>query len=61
MVVADRDGVVIVPFDEIASVRAALDRVRAAEAALDAEVAGGRSVPDPIRALLAGPETRYLD
>src|SRR5690606_3430735 len=45
MVVADRDGVVIVPFARIDEVITALDRVRAAETDLDAKVADGLKLP----------------
>lgn len=41
VVVADRDGVVVVPFGSLDAVIAALDGVAEAERALDAEVAGG--------------------
>ncbi|PWJ10907.1 RraA family protein [Jannaschia seohaensis] len=42
MIVADRDGVVVVPFARIDETIAALARVAEAERALDAEVAEGR-------------------
>ncbi|MEM9795425.1 MAG: RraA family protein [Pseudomonadota bacterium] len=42
VVVADRDGVVIVPFEELDAVIAAVGKVAEAEARLDAEVANGR-------------------
>ena len=45
MVVADRDGVVIVPFGRIDAVIARLDRVRELETALDAEVTAGLAAP----------------
>lgn len=60
MIVADGDGVVVVPFAEIDRTIAALAAVAAAEAALEAEVAAGRKLPDAIQALLEGPETRYI-
>ncbi|KKM02697.1 hypothetical protein LCGC14_1781810, partial [marine sediment metagenome] len=49
MVVADRDGVVIVPFAQIDAVIAALDAVRAAEEGLDAQVAEGLRAPQANR------------
>lgn len=52
MVVADADGVVVVPFDEIDRVVAQLGTVAALEAALDAEVANGLAIPDNIRELM---------
>ncbi len=61
IVVGDRDGVVVVPFDRIDAVIARLSTVREAEAMLDAEVAHGLRVPDDIRALLAGSGVREVD
>lgn len=61
LVAGDRDGVVVVPFAQVEAVLARLDRVRAAEEAMDARVAAGLGVPDRIRALLDSPRVRYLD
>lgn len=55
MIVADRDGVVVVPYDRIDAIIARLGEVRTMEEALDAEVAKGLKVPPAIEALLAGP------
>lgn len=52
IVVGDRDGVVVVPFERINAVIGRLSRVRAAEAGLDEDVSGGLAVPAEIRALL---------
>jgi 4-hydroxy-4-methyl-2-oxoglutarate aldolase len=52
VVVADADGVVIVPRSKLAIVLKALDEVRAAEAALEAKVKGGLEIPDFVRAIL---------
>lgn len=52
MIVADRDGVVVVPYAQIDAVIAALVEVRKSEAALDAEVQGGLVVPDGVKAML---------
>lgn len=57
MVVADRDGVVIVPLDRIDAVIDRLDRVKTLEAALDAEVARGVSRFDHVTELLASDRT----
>ena len=57
MIVADGDGVVVVPFDRIDAVIAQLDTVRRLEGELDAEVAAGLSLPDPIAELLASERT----
>ena len=61
VLLADRDGVVVVPFDRIDAVIARLPKVSDAEATLDAEVASGLRVPDEIRALLASDAVRTLD
>jgi len=53
IVVADRDGVVIVPLGEAPAVLARLVDVKAAEASMDAKVKGGLELPDWMRALLA--------
>ena len=45
IVLGDQDGVVVVPFERIDAVIAALPAVRAAEAKLEAAVAGGLKVP----------------
>ena len=45
ILVGDQDGVVVVPFDRIDEVVGRLDKVRAAEAALDAKVKAGMRLP----------------
>lgn len=52
MIVADKDGVVVVPFAQIEAVISRLAQVRELEAALDDEVAQGRKIPDAVRDLL---------
>ena len=54
MVVADRDGVVVVPFAQIDAVIERLAQVTELETTLDAEVAAGLKVPDAIKTLLDG-------
>lgn len=61
VVTGDRDGVVVVPRARLDEVVARLDRVRAAEAELEAKVEAGLEMPDFIRALLAPERVRYLD
>ena len=61
VVVADRDGVVVVPWAEIDAVAARIPQVAALEAALDAEVEGGRRTADPVEALLDSDRTRWID
>lgn len=53
IVIADDDGVVIIPRLEAASVLMRLDGVRKAEAALEADVKGGLEVPSFIQSVLA--------
>lgn len=53
IVIADGDGVVVVPRGRVAEVLKALEEVRAAETALEAKVKAGLEVPDFIRAILA--------
>ena len=52
IVVGDADGVVIVPRGRIPEVLTALERVRAAEAELEAKVKAGLKIPDFIREIL---------
>ncbi len=59
MVVADRDGVVVVPFERIDEVIAMLPRVAELEAERDARVAQGLRLPDDIRDLLKTDKVRY--
>ncbi len=61
MVVADRNGVVIVPFERIDDTIAAIERVTAAETGLDAAVADGLKIPDAIADLLDSDKVRYTD
>ncbi|MEM9605059.1 MAG: RraA family protein [Pseudomonadota bacterium] len=61
MVVADRDGVVVVPFARLDEVIGRLAGVAESEAALDAEVAAGLAVPEAIRDLLDSDDTLFID
>ncbi len=61
MVVADGDGVVVVPFDMVPTVADRLSAVAELEHALDAEVAGGLKVPESIRELLDGGDVTYVE
>lgn len=54
MVIADRDGVVVVPFAMIDNVIERLAQVTELETALDLEVAAGLGVPGDIEELVAG-------
>ncbi len=59
MIVADRDGVVVVPFAQIDEVISRLDGVREAELALDAQLADGLKFPEGIAKLIEGDDVRY--
>lgn len=61
MIVADRDGVVVVPFDKIDATLEALTAVKSAEAALDAEVAQGLKIPQSIEDLLESDQVAFVD
>lgn len=61
MIVADRDGVVVVPFEKIDEVIVMLAQVKELETALDAEVAEGLKLPAAMAELLASDQVRYLD
>jgi regulator of RNase E activity RraA len=61
MIVADRDGVVVVPFERIDEIIAMLERVREQEAELDAKVAEGLRIPPAIAKLLESDQVRYDD
>ena len=59
MIVADRDGVVVVPFARIDEVIGKLERIKTLEAERDAAVAGGMKLPPDIEAMLEGDQVRY--
>ncbi|MEL6792103.1 MAG: RraA family protein [Pseudomonadota bacterium] len=61
MIVADRDGVVVVPFAEIAEVAERLARVAELETALDAKVAAGQTRIDGAAAVVASDRTAFVD
>lgn len=57
IIVADGDGVVIVPRAKIAAAIKGLEAVRAAEAALEAKVKGGLQMPDFAKAIVNSDRT----
>ena len=61
MIIADRDGVVVVPFDRLDEVIARLEKVRVLEAELDAKVAGGLVVPEWVEDYLASDQSDETD
>lgn len=60
MIVADRDGVVVVPFAMIDVVAARLPAVRDMELSMDAEVRDGLRLPQAIIDLIDGDDTEIL-
>lgn len=61
MIVADRDGVVVVPFDRLDEVIERLKAVTAVETELDAEVAKGLKIPEKVKELVASDRVAYVD
>jgi 4-hydroxy-4-methyl-2-oxoglutarate aldolase len=61
LILADGDGVVVVPFATIATVAAALDEVRAKEAQMDAAVQAGVKQPGWLAERLSRPDIRFVD
>jgi len=60
MIIADEDGVVVVPFARIDQVLARVVQVKALEEALDARVAQGETCLDRIREILDGPGVTWI-
>ena len=61
MIVADRDGVVIVPFNRIDDVIAQLAVIQAMEEAQDAEIAAGLVIPEKVKNWLSGDQVKFVD
>ena len=61
LVLGDRDGVVIVPRGQLATVAAGVAAIRAAEAKAEAAVRAGLQVMDETTALLQSSQTRWVD
>lgn len=61
MIVADQDGVVVVPFERLDEVIKSLERIGEVEASLDAEVAAGLKVPEWVEDYLASDKTVRKD
>ena len=53
IVIGDADGVVVVPQGRAAEVLAALGRIRAAEAVMEAQVKAGLEISEKVRAMVA--------
>ncbi len=61
MIVADRDGVVVVPFAQIPTVVERLQRIQELETQFDNDVANGQKIPPAIEEMLSTDQVRYLD
>ncbi|MEM5476428.1 RraA family protein [Pacificibacter sp. AS14] len=61
MIVADRDGVVVVPFADIDAVLARLVDIKVLEATLDKKVEEGLKVPQNILDMLDSNDVKYID
>jgi 4-hydroxy-4-methyl-2-oxoglutarate aldolase len=61
MIVADRDGVVVVPFARLDEVIEKLERIKELEVSLDAEVIGGLKVPGWVETMLDSEQTVFKD
>lgn len=60
LVIADTDGVVVLPQARLPELARALDAVKAAEADLEAKVKAGLAVPDWIESLLRSERTKWV-
>ena len=61
MIIADQDGVVVVPFERLDEVIQNLERISALEKTLDAKVADGLKVPSWVEEYLASDKTARKD
>jgi 4-hydroxy-4-methyl-2-oxoglutarate aldolase len=61
IVVADCDGVVIVPLKQVPAVLAKLADVRAAEASLEAKVKAGLEIPDFLNAIISSDRVEEIE
>ena len=61
VVVADRDGVAIVPRDALPAVLDSLGEIKALESELEAAVRNGATAPDEVAELLASDRVHYVD
>jgi regulator of RNase E activity RraA len=61
MIVADQDGVVVVPYERLDEVIENLERIRSAEQAQDDKIARGMRLPDWVEQFLASDQVAYKD
>ena len=60
MIVSDRSGVVVVPFDRIDEVIETLTRIRVLEEELDADVAQGLKLPEDIKLMMQSEQVKRV-
>ena len=61
MIVGDRDGVVVVPFDQINEVLSKLSFLKVAEAEVEAKISAGLKEPEYIADLMSSQKTLYVE
>ena len=61
IVVADRDGVVVIPFDKIDDTLVKIKHIKTLESELDKKIAGGLKLSAAIEELLQSEKVRYSD
>ena len=61
VIVADRDGVVVVPRSKIDFVINRLSQVADLEYSLDAEVREGLKIPDPVKGMILDDNVKFVD
>ena len=61
VIVADREGVVVVPQQLLSDVLEALERIKADEAAAESAMTRGEGIVAQIRKLLDSDRVRYVD
>ena len=61
IIVADIDGVVVVPHNKIDFVINRLSKVAELEYSLDAEVRGGLKIPDPVKDMILDDNVKFVD
>ena len=59
VIVADRDGVVVVPYSKIDFVINRLSQVADLEYSLDAQVRGGLKIPDPVKEMILDDNVKF--
>lgn len=60
IIISDESGVVVIPFEKIDEVIDEIEHIKTLECELDAQVAGGLSVPDDIRVLMTSDQVKRI-